>query len=635
MTGGMVPRKGGSNAAFFLFFAVAVLGFGGSLQPTLAILRGAGFGAALLFFRRRSKEPADITGYTLLVGGFVALSLGHAFSSVYLWVSLQHAINIALAAVLLAWAVPLFRSDPETWNRAFLAIGGIAFVEVAISLYQRFAEGDMRPHGTFDNPNFLSEFLAAAAILFLARSLGKEKEERRIRLAWGAAAGVLLAGALSLSSSRGVLLSLVPALAILLIWRFGAKKGSIVLAMLGVPALALLGWRAAGRFFAPDIYNYGRLIMWKSALRTFLDHPFGVGLGGYKYYWYATQSPVADAFRKYGKFATTAHNEYLEILSGLGILGFAFFVAVLIFPLFLAGKRWGEVPEERRWVAAGAVGGLLLSGCHAALDFNFHEFGIVYLDVILLAALLSCLPETGMQRNRLPGWANSLGAIACAAVLLASTATLAGTVLYDLGERQVRRGNPGDAERSFRLAATVDPLRAPYPDALSALNFRYLKKERSSGRDPGKEMGFLKEAIRWEDKARMLNPREPKYSLRLSSLFLESYRIRREPADVQTALRFADDALRIHPYSVETLFHRTRIFLIMGQNAEAVRDLEYAVSVEPNFCRGYARLAELAGAGNPQEANGWSKKAEQCRKKARNLNLVDYEKWLVESPERW
>ncbi|MGB3096146.1 MAG: O-antigen ligase family protein [Candidatus Deferrimicrobiaceae bacterium] len=631
----MNGTRGGSNAAFFLFFAVAVLGFGGSLQPTLAILRGAGFCAALLFFRRRSKEPAGMPGYTILVGGFVTLSLGHAFSSVYLWVSLQHAINIALAAVLLAWAVPLFRSDPEgTWNRAFLAIGGIAFVQVAVSLYQRFVEGDMRPHGTFDNPNFLSEFLAAAAILFLARSLGKEKEERRIRLAGGAAAGVLLAAALSLSSSRGVLLSLVPALAFLLIWRFGARRGSIVLAVLGVPALALLGWRAAGRFFAPDIYNYGRWIMWKSALRTFLDHPFGVGLGGYKYYWYATQSPVADAFRKYGKFATTAHNEYLEILAGLGILGFVFFVAVLVFPLLQAGKRWGEIPEGRRWVAAGAVACLLLSGSHAAFDFNFHEFGIVYLDVVLLGALLSCLPETGVQGIRLPGWANSLGAFACAVVLLASAATLAGTVLYDLGERQVRRGNPGDAERSFHLAVSVDPLRAPYPDALSALNFRYLQRERSTGKDPGKEMGFLKEAIHWEEKARMLNPREPKYSLRLSSLFLELYRVRREPADAQMALILADSALRIHPFSVETLLHRSRLLLLMGRNAEAVRDLEYAVSVEPNFCRGYAKLAELAGTGNLPEANGWSEKAEQCRKKARNLDLVDYEKWLVESPEK-
>ncbi|MGB5995397.1 MAG: hypothetical protein WBG20_08280, partial [Candidatus Deferrimicrobiaceae bacterium] len=79
---------------------------------------------------------------------------------------------------------------------------------------------------------------------------------------------------------------------------------------------------------------------------------------------------------------------------------------------------------------------------------------------------------------------------------------------------------------------------------------------------------------------------------------------------------------------------RSRLLLIMGRNEEAVRDLEYAVSVEPNFCRGYAKLAELAGTGNLPEANGWSEKAEQCRKKARNLSLVDYEKWLVESPEK-
>ena len=635
MSRSTVLGKGGRDAAFFLFLAlVAVLGFGGSLQYPLAVLRAGGFGAAMLFFWRRRKEPATLFSYPLLVGGFVLLAFGHSFSSVYFWVSFQHALNLALAAVLLAWTVLLFRRDPgKTWNAAFLTVGALALVEVGIALFQRFHGGDLRPRGTFDNANYLSEFLAAASILCCARFLWNG-EAGRFRFVEASVGGLFFAAAMFLASSRGVLLASVPAFSLLLVSRFGPRKGGALMAGIGVPALLLLGARAAGRFFSPDLFNYSRWIIWKSALRTFIDHPFGVGLGGFKYYWFANQSPVEGAFRRYGKFADTAHSEYMEILSGLGAVGFLLFLAVLVYPLLLAVRNRQEIPGARKSVAAGAASVLVLSGVHALFNANFHVFGIFFLGAVMLGALLSCLPQDGSPVATLPPWSRLASAAMCGGLLVVSVSMAVGVYSFDRGERLLKAGDLPRAERSFRLAASVDPLRAPYPDALSALNFRYLQRERSMGKDPGKEMGFLREAVRWEENARMLNPREPKYSLRLSSLFLELYRVRREPADVQMALRFADRALRINPYSVETLFHRTKLLLIMGRNAEAVRDLEYAVSVEPNFCRGYAKLAELAGTGILQKANGWSEKAEQCRKKGRNLDLVDYEKWLVESPEK-
>ena len=162
----MAEEKGGRNAAFFLlFFAVAVLGFGSSLQYPLMVLRAGGFGAALWYLWRR-RETVPVSLYPLLVGGFVLLSLGHAFSSVYVWVSLQHAVNIALAAILLAWAVLLFRRDVgKAWDAVFLTVAALALAEVGIALFQRYYGGDLRPRGTFDNANYLSEFLAAASLL--------------------------------------------------------------------------------------------------------------------------------------------------------------------------------------------------------------------------------------------------------------------------------------------------------------------------------------------------------------------------------------------------------------------------------------------------------------------------------------
>ncbi|MDH3383803.1 MAG: hypothetical protein OEM42_07060, partial [Deltaproteobacteria bacterium] len=225
-------EKGGSNAAFFFFyllFAVGVLGLGGSLQYPLAVLRVGGGGAALWYLWEKRREAAPVSPYFLLVGGFVLLSVGHSFSSVYFWVSFQHALNIALAALLFAWAVLLFRKVPgKMWDAAFLAITALALLEVGIALFQHFQGGDPRPRGTFDNANYLAEYLTASSILCCSRFLWSGGS-RRFRFAVATGGILFLAAAMFLALSRGVLLASVPAFGILFITRFGFRKGVALL----------------------------------------------------------------------------------------------------------------------------------------------------------------------------------------------------------------------------------------------------------------------------------------------------------------------------------------------------------------------------------------------------------------------
>lgn len=627
-------KKGGSDAAFFLFLAVVtVLGFGGSLQYPLAVLRIGGFGAALFFLWTRRKDPVRLGPYPLLVAGFVLLSLGHSFSSTYFWVSFQHAVNIALAAVCLAWAVLLFRKGPEkAWDAAFVAVAVLGLVEIGIALFQRFHGGDPRPRGTFDNANYLSEFLTAASILCFSRCLWSGRD-RRFGIALGAGAFLFLAAAFFLPGSRGVLLASVPALGVLLVSRFGLRKGAEILAGVGIPVLVLLGWRVAERFFSADIFNYSRWIIWKSALRTFIDHPFGVGLGGFKYYWFATQSPVVDAFRRYGKFADTAHNEYLEVLSGLGLVGFLLFVTLLAYPLFLAFRYRKKIAPDWRPIAAGAAGVLVLSGAHALVNSNFHVFGIFFLDASMLGVLLSCLPRDSALPVTLPAWTRGLGAAVCVSLLGVTVATLVGVYQYDRGEKLLRSGDLPGAEQAFSAAMVADPFRSSYPDALSSVHYRRYLAERPSMAKVRNIPESMFETLRWEDRARQLAPRDLKYTLRLSQLFFELLRLRGEPSDALMSLRLADGSLRINPYGVETLWHKAEVLSFLGNGEDALRELETAVSVEPNFCRGYARLADLARETDPSGAFRWTETAEECRRRAANRHLEENEKWLVEPPE--
>jgi O-antigen ligase len=619
---------------FFPLLLLSVIDSGNLFPVRLGILRMVVFTAAALLLWRSRNEEEMVGLYPLFIGGFVLLSLGHAFSSIYPWVSMQHALNIATAAVILGWAYRIVRNDPDrALEGVFISICSIAFLQFTVALYQRFAAGNFRPRGTFDNTNFFAEFMAVAGVLCLSRFLAKG-ERSGIRMTSAAGAVLFLGAALTLSASRAVLIAAIPAVGILLLWRFGWKRGGAFLLAGGIPALALLGYQAAVRFTSPDPYNYARLVMWNSAVRIFQSYPFGVGLGGYKYYWFATQSPVEGAFAKYGKYATTAHNEFLEVLTGLGAMGLVLFLLVLLVPVFLALRGFREIDKGKKWAAAGAAGGLLVSGVHAMVDFNFHEIGLVVLDAILLGALLAWLPH-GHSGFRFPAppWLKRLGVAAAILLLAVSTATVAGKTAHRMGVSRLQRGDVPGAERMFRMAIGVDPFCDTYPDAMAALGHRlYQEGVRGGNPDPFRAESLLTEAIRWEARSISLSARDFQKTSRLSRLFVERYGVTRRREDLKASIDWAGRALEINPYSAEKLWDRAELLIVDRRQGDAAADLARAVSIEPNFCRGYAKLAGLTKGTDEPQSLVWEDRAAKCREAARGRTLEENERWLLEEP---
>jgi hypothetical protein len=362
--------------------------------------------------------------------------------------------------------------------------------------------------------------------------------------------------------------------------------------------------------------------MWKSAVRIFQSYPFGVGLGGYKYFWFSTQSPVEGAFAKYGKYATTAHNEFLEVLTGLGAGGFVLFLLVLLVPLFLAVCGFREIEEGRKWAAAGAAAGLTVSGIHAMFDFNFHEIGLVVLDAVLLGALLAWLPPARSRfRFSVSPWLKRLGVAAAVLLLAVTAATAAGKIAHRVGVTRLGHGDIPGAEKMFRIAIGADPFCDTYPDAMAAIGYRlYLEGVRGGNTDTRAEF-LLAESIRWEAKAVSLSRRDFRMTSRLSRLFVDRYGISRREEDLRASIDLAGRALEINPYSTEKL-----------RPADAVADLARAVSIEPNFCRGYAKLAGLTKGAGELRSRAWEERAEKCREAARGRTLEENERWLVEDP---
>ena len=624
--------KGGLRAAFLFFLiAVAIFDCGKILPFRLGVVRAAAFVAAALYLWKRRNLPLRIGGYPMLVGGFVLLAVGHAFSSVYPWVSCQHAVNIVLAATLLGWAYLLFREDPEgMWGKTTLWISAMAAAELAIAAWQRFVQGDLRPNGTFDNTNFLAEFLAVAALLCLSRAF-RPGMAARSRFAAALGTATFLAGALSLAASRGVLLASAPAIVLLLVSRMGWRRGGAVALIAAFPALVALGAGAARRFFEPDPYSYGRLLVWKSAFLTFLENPFGAGLGGFKYLWFGKQFPVEGAFLRYGNSAVYAHNEYLDVLVGLGAFGLLLFLAVLLYPPIAAARSWSSLPEERKSSVAAAGSALLIPGLHAAFDFNFHEIGLVCVAGTLTGGLLAFLPDRPARSAwTVPPWSISVASLAAVALVVVSVATMAGGAAIRSGESRFRAGALEKAATSYIFAVRVDPFRATTRDALSLVRYRQFQAEAREGGDPSKADALLFEAIAWEASAMERSPRDYRYPSRLAQLFAERYRRFGKGEDLVKAFSMAGESISMNPYSPSLLLQRADLHLAGKRVREAKEDLLLAISLEPNFCRGYAKLSEISGRHDPDEGVMWGTEADACRERAGRFHLKEHERWAAD-----
>ena len=122
--------------------------------------------------------------------------------------------------------------------------------------------------------------------------------------------------------------------------------------------------------------------VWRASLKMFGAHPIlGVGLGGY---WIGiTRYHDASGLMT----PQEAHNDYLELLSSAGLLGFAIGVWFVVAVVREVRKNLSLDNGFRRAVRFGAVLGLTGVAAHSLVDFGLHIMinAIVFITLIMLA----------------------------------------------------------------------------------------------------------------------------------------------------------------------------------------------------------------------------------------------------------
>ena len=245
------------------------------------------------------------------------------------------------------------------------------------------------PFASFINQHHFAAFMEMTVGLTLALLFGKStKEDKRFLLI---IAAVLMGIAVVLTSSRGGMLSLMGVIGFIVIANVFFKPqitegettdtknsrrnlaliaGGLSLIVVFFGAVVLLGGDAAllrgiGLQTGQQDVSNGRSHFWQIALRIFFDYPIlGTGLDSF-----------GLIFTRYdswnGNFRIEqAHNDYLQILSDAGILGF---ICIVSFIFLLFKQSFQTISKTinlyRQDTAMGA-----LAGCFGILLHSFFDF---------------------------------------------------------------------------------------------------------------------------------------------------------------------------------------------------------------------------------------------------------------------
>jgi len=612
---------------------------GGTTHLPVLIIRFILLGAVIVWLLR-SMRAGWIAVQQTRVFSAMAVFIGWAAVSVvrssYLAPSLQWLISLCSYAVCLFVVVHLVQSIREV-RRLVTILLGMGVFEAALGLYQFLWVGQARPTGTFFNANFFAGYETAVfAVAFGLLCYRRPTEGLRWETPWLWLTAGAVAGAFLVAQSRGALLAFVAAVACVGLYRFG--KPFLAVIMLGLIVGASVQNPLQQRILtvgAQDPYAYTRLAIWQNSLERISDHPWGVGLGLYKYMSFQYRFPADSAIARYGKRAESAHNEYLQMAVELGVLGLMLFLAGIA---LVGWEIWEtlHLPLEpwERGLVIGLSGGILGILVHGGVDAVFHEPALVLL-AILFAGMILVVKRLRQPEGASfwtvpfpyhPARAVSIGAVAVLCALLI-VQPAAAWYAFDKGAGESAVGREDRALDWFQRATLIDPGTTAYRDALALTEVRLFHQ---SG-DPQWLLRALDELTMCLE----LNPVDGRFALRLGALHvLLADRV--GPGPQQEDLRrqaaaYFEQAMRLDPYSPFNYHELGKIRRAQGHKEEALALFRRAISYEPNFLPARAQVAELSQQiGQREVAATEYEQIVKVKERYRGWNLTALERQFLE-----
>ncbi|MFA5197634.1 MAG: O-antigen ligase family protein [Patescibacteria group bacterium] len=375
---------------------------------------------------------------------------------------------------------------------------------------------------------------------------------------------LIMSAALFFTMSRGGMFSFIAALlfvAWLVSTRRSMKKKGWILWVIAVLIALIIAWlgaipvmerilsikaEIASRYFG------GRLPIWQGTLGIIQDHPaFGTGLGTFNDIF-----PQYQPFEIIRKHYTYAHSDILELLSEIGIVGFALFLVAGLGSLVYLFRRYRKRHDP--WVVGLSIcvfGSLASIFSHSFTDFNLHIPANAILLTVILALFISILKttehETSSQEDdpRLPTSDSDPPTSGHRLLSYPVAILVAGLlVIYVIAVVRPAMANhyvqfsPSDVS-NFKLAVRLDPLNAGYHYRLGKL---YSKQHATYGIQP---------TIDEYAKTIELNPTNSQYHQSLAWVFGQMKNVNAARQEFEVAIKLMPNFY--YPYQVyaEWLFN--------------------------------------------------------------------------------
>jgi O-antigen ligase len=556
---------------------LSMFGEGGASAAGLLVVHAAvvALGVAAILDRRSSGEARALAGPAAwALSAFALLAVAGAAVAPYRFAAFLVLQEIAAFSAVALVAARCGSSLAVRLGWPLLA--GAAF-EGGVALVQRLG-GDLRPAGTFLNPNHLSAWLSAALLIGAgtAVSAGRAGVLGRVALAVPGIAALVLGG------SRGAFLGLLAGAGWLLgrrfrgLGRWGRRTAVAVVAVLAFAAVAGI----VARFDRGDALRYQRLSIWKASLGAVAQSPWtGAGPGQFATAAANLNFPLFEGPLRFARSFETTHSDLLRLPAEFGLPA----ALAALAGLALAGReiarrrRSGAIPAA----ADGAVAALVALAVQAMVD-NLSERPALHL---LVAALLGSLLATDRaHRAPHPGWRVRAAAAAALVLLFAI-----GDVAPYLAWRTVQGLPRGrlDAAGQSRLAAALswNPL---HPDL-------WLRRAEYLASGPGWSPPVYAAAREAAERAVVLDPADARYRVgvaRVEALACTTL-FRDEATRARASARY-DEAAERTLHDPFPWLERGGFLLDAGDPGGARRAAEQALRIEPEAVPARVLLAEAA-----------------------------------------
>lgn len=325
----------------------------------MLLLSVIGFSLLPILFLQRNQLLQDCRVLVVASLGFITVATVSTFTS-------QNPIErglygaygrntgtLAYTALIIIFLASTLMSQEGSFRRVMVAFVIAAVVNVVLSLLAASGNDILAwdnpynsPLGTFGNPNFISAFLGIA-ITFIVVQLLDQNLSTKIRIL---ALGLLPFLVLTIYLSKALQGTLVAVFgSSLAIYFFIRSKENLQ----RLSYIYLGGVVTAGFVGLAGILNKGPLATylysstvkfrgeyWKAGINMGMENPItGVGIDSYGIYYRTFRELSATVAPGVSVGTDTAHNVYIDIFSGTGFPGLAFYLLINGFVLLTAFKH--------------------------------------------------------------------------------------------------------------------------------------------------------------------------------------------------------------------------------------------------------------------------------------------------------